>query len=245
MTLFGKRLAAGTTVLFVIILCIIIAASIPAKAGGAENRLLQSAWDASGAQAGQYSIRAYWKYAGEKSGEAVSRIVGDMARAIGLKTETQQYGTPQENETELHGRSGELNIAICTTYFPDTQNLVLLGAIQTTANENAIRTAEESLQRMLQHEPGADVYRQMTGITRSMTRTEMTGICDNVFKRIKAADIQGSFGENYISTFAYANAEPVYLINGGQRCNIQIAMRQTTTGKTNVLIGIPAVLDNY
>lgn len=245
MTLYRKRLAAWAIAIILILTGIIIAASIPAKAEATESRLLDKAWDAGGAQADEYSIKAYWKYTGEKSDETISQIVKDMADALGVNSITQQYSTPEKNETELHGKNGKLDIAICTTYFTDKQNLVLLCAINSATGNDAINTAEDMLKKALQYKPGADVYRQMTGTANGMTRMEMTDTCNKIFNNIQAANIQGSFGENYISTFAYVDSEPVYLTNDGQRCNIQIAIRQATTGKTNVLIGIPAILEGY
>lgn len=245
MTIYGKRLAIWAIVIILIITGIIIAASIPAKAEATESRLLDMAWDASGAQANEYSIKAYWNYAGEKSDETISQIVNDMADALQVKSVTQQYSTPGKSESKLQGKNGKLDITICTTYFPDKRSMTLLCSIRSASSDNAIQAAEELLQKALQYKPGADVYRQMAGASQGMTRMEMADTCNKIFNHIKAANIQGSFGENYISTFAYVENEPVYLTNDGQRCNIQIAMRQASTGKTNVLMGIPAILEGY
>lgn len=246
MTIYSKRKAAiGAIVTIIVVAVIIILASIPAKASGTECKLLGSAWNASGAKAETYAIKAYWKYAGEKNDTTISQMVKDMADGLGLKADTVQYTLPEKSETELHGKMNDLNVAICTTYLTDKQNLVLLCAIGANADEAAVGKAEDLLGKVLQYKPGADIYRQLSGKADKMTRMDMTNICDKVFTAIAATNIQGSFGDNYISSFAYDPKEPVYLTNNSQRCNVQIAMRQDTGGKTNVIMGFPAILEGY
>lgn len=94
MTLYGKRLKAGAIIVTIAIAVIIILASIPAKAGAEENRILHKAWETSGAQADEYDIKAYWKYAGEKGGGTASQMTADMAEVIGLKADAQIYSAP-------------------------------------------------------------------------------------------------------------------------------------------------------
>lgn len=223
----------------------------PSKAISKEEGL-QQAFEVSGAKMAEYNIHARVGIPDQlRDGEEAEKLCWELAEQLGIKELMVQRDDAQGNVqvwiTGKYKEGQDIVVMVQSTQLEEVKETNFIIDLTGQGQPASIAQIGKEIKNVLGQYGEVDISTWISGTYEGkLAQNERIKLVANIMGELNAKEVEGIREENLISITAYSKEISEWLRYGGNKVNIQIALRYNSyEDKTYLWIGSPLIFTAY